>query len=872
MGTSTASNADSRWLGSTNGTRRGSPTLLGLSLAATAIAVCFAYYAGSHIGLTLRFPPATTSLLWPPNAILTATLLLTRSTRRWWIYLAAALPAHLFMLAPTGWPWPLILGLFVTNCSEALIAASAVRWLGGAPIRFDTLRHMGLFLAAVVLLAPFVSSFADAGIVTWWRGEAFWPVWRNRFVSNTLTELMLVPACVVVVRDAIPMARRASWRRLLEAGLLVAFTLLLGLIVFGSNEAGALGNGPGISARFLALLLAPLLWTAVRFGPASTSFSLLSMTTMLLWAETHGRGFLVGLSPQDGALAFQTVLGVVAVPVMCLAALMQEHRKAEELVRGRLDFERLLSRLSTAFVRLGSHEMDATFESWVARIGESFEVDRFVVLLLRGKDDVDIAYSWAAPGIVPLEGRSVHADYPGETQVILRDQLFVMAQMKARGVEEVEPAWIDRAGRSVSVPLSVGGRTMGVVSLVRRSDDVDWPEELIQRLRLVADVLAGALARKGTEDALRESESLKSAILASMPTSVAVLDRQARVVAVNEEWARCTRGPEVAPEPAATEWDLFGVTTDGAPAGSAMASGVSSVLDGTRRSFAHEFVCKRGGSERWLHMSAVPLKAAGDGGAVISYTDVTERKHAEIEADHSRQELAHFLRVSTLGVMTTSLAHELNQPLTAILANAQAAQRLLGVSPLDLAEFKAMLADMIDEDKRAGEIISQLRDMLRKGTGQHAVLDVRALVGGVARLVGSDALIRRVDLHVALDPGTPSIVGDRTQMQQVVLNLLLNALEAAAESLNGERSVVVKSGRNADGLVEISVQDTGQGVPAELVERVFEPFFTTKSMGIGMGLSIARSIVSAHGGTIWADNRPGGGAVFRLHLPPHLPA
>jgi C4-dicarboxylate-specific signal transduction histidine kinase len=303
------------------------------------------------------------------------------------------------------------------------------------------------------------------------------------------------------------------------------------------------------------------------------------------------------------------------------------------------------------------------------------------------------------------------------------------------------------------------------------------------------------------------------------------------------------------------------------PAGLAMALGVSRVLEGALRSFAHEFRCTLAGTERWLQMSAVPLKGASEGGAVVSYTDVTERKHAEIEASQSRQELAHFLRISTVGVMTTSLAHELNQPLTAILANAQAARRMLASDQPDLTEFREMLTDVIDEDRRAGEIISQLREMLRKGTVEPSALDVNTLVGGVARLVGSDALIRKVDLHVSLDPATPSLKGDRTQLQQVVLNLLLNALEAAADAPNGERSVVVRTGRTAAGMVEIAVVDTGPGLPEELAERVFEPFFTTKTRGIGMGLSIARSIVSAHGGSIWAEKRPGGGAVFRLHLP-----
>ena len=864
MGTSTASNEDRSWLGLADDTRPSRGLVSGLAPAAAALAVCAAYYAGSHLGLALRFPPATTSLLWPPNAILTAALLLAPKPRHWWFYLAAAFPAHLVMLLPTGWPLPFIVALFVTNCSEAVLAAGSVRWLGGFPVRFDTLRRMALFIATVALMAPFVSSFADAALVTLWRGEPFWEVWRTRFVSNTLTELMLVPACVVAVREALPMARRVSWRRGVEASLLVLFTLVLVLIVAGDALRGGLWSGAGFSASPLALMLAPLLWAAVRFGPASTSFSLLSVTALLLWVETQGGAAFRSVPPEGGILPFQSALGVVAVPLLCLAALMQEHRKAEEVLHGQLHFERLLSRLSTAFVPVASHEMEATFESWVARIGQSFHVDRFMVLLLHG-DDVEVAYSWAAPGVPPLPAGLV-ARGGGEAPELLRSQLLDIARLRAPAGGPL-PAPPERGGRSLTVPLSAG-RTFGVVSMEHYSGDRDWPEELVQRLRLVADVLAGALARKDTEEALRRSEAMKSAILASLPTSVAVLDRGGRIVAVNEEWSRVAAQAEGEPRASDAPWDLLGATKDGGRVSGELAHGVDAILNGSKAVFAQDFVSRRGEVERWIHMSAVPLRFGHDGGAVVSYSDVTERKRAEIEADQSRQELAHFLRVSTVGVMTTSLAHELNQPLTAILANAQAAQRLLAVDPPDIEEFRNVLADMIEEDKRAGEIISRLRDMLRKSKPRRSVLDVNALVGEVAKLVSSDALIRKVDLHLELDPETPPLTGDRVQLQQVVLNLLRNALEAAPPSLGEGGAVVLRTGRTEAGGVEVSVRDTGDGLPAELLDRAFEPFFTTKLGGMGMGLSIARSIVTAHGGTISAANAPGGGAVFRMWFPP----
>src|SRR5262249_30795998 len=423
----------------------------------------------------------------------------------------------------------------------------------------------------------------------------FWLVWRSRFVSSALTELLLVPVCVGAVRPALPLLRRAPWRRMLEPALLMAFTLLLGLVVFGGSYHGAQGGGwSGAPVRSIALLLAPLLWAAVRFGPAAASFSLLTMTSMLVWGETHGRGLLTGLAPGEAVLACQSVLWVVAVPLLCLAALMQEHRKAEELVRGRLHFETLLSRLSTDFVPLASHQMEATFESWAARIGESFEVDRFMILLLRGASEVEIAYAWAAPGVLPPGAGLVGA---GPAREVLRDQLLVLERLRAAPADP--PAPLDRSGHALSVPLQAGGRTTGVVSLVRRSAGQAWPEELIQRLRLIADVLAGALARKTTEDALRRSEAMKSAILASMPTSVAVLDRHVRIVAVNEEWSRSaeewTSGSERAGR--SRPWDLFGAA-DGARCGPALTSGVSAVLQGSLGSFSHEFVCGRGPEER----------------------------------------------------------------------------------------------------------------------------------------------------------------------------------------------------------------------------------------------------------------------------------
>ena len=292
--------------------------------------------------------------------------------------------------------------------------------------------------------------------------------------------------------------------------------------------------------------------------------------------------------------------------------------------------------------------------------------------------------------------------------------------------------------------------------------------------------------------------------------------------------------------------------------------GIERVIDGSQASFTAEFPRLAAGGVRWFALSVVPWSGPMRG-AVVSQTDITQRRTAELEAQSSRHDLAHLLRVSTVGVMATSLAHELNQPLTSILANAQAAQRLAYDKPADLVELREILADVIDQDKRAGEVIGRLREMLRKGEIRREPLDLNTVVQDVARLLASDAVIRNVALRIDVDAQAPRVIGDPTQIQQVVLNLLLNAMDACQNGRARTVTVAVRAEGRAG--VEVSVSDAGFGIPAGFEEKLFEPFFTTKPGGMGMGLSIARSIVAAHGGRIWAAGNPGGGATLRFVLP-----
>jgi C4-dicarboxylate-specific signal transduction histidine kinase len=223
-------------------------------------------------------------------------------------------------------------------------------------------------------------------------------------------------------------------------------------------------------------------------------------------------------------------------------------------------------------------------------------------------------------------------------------------------------------------------------------------------------------------------------------------------------------------------------------------------------------------------------------------------------------------RVATMGELTASLAHEINQPLAAILSNAQAAQRLLALEETDWGEIREILADIAADDLRAGEVIRRMRTLLRKGESYPIVLDMNDLVGEVLGLVRGEMILHNVSLSLELSSHPLLTHGDRIQLQQVLLNLVVNALDAMKETSGRSRKLIVRTqavGRSG----EVSVQDSGSGVPADKLEHVFEPFVTTKPHGLGLGLSICRSIIQAHGGHIGCRNDPNRGATFWFTLP-----
>ncbi len=287
------------------------------------------------------------------------------------------------------------------------------------------------------------------------------------------------------------------------------------------------------------------------------------------------------------------------------------------------------------------------------------------------------------------------------------------------------------------------------------------------------------------------------------------------------------------------------------------------------RFIAEEQITDAQGKLRWLQTVKRPLlERDGSANQVLgASTDITVRKKTELELREQRAELAHVARISTMGELAASLAHELNQPLTAILSNAQAALRFLSAKPADLDEVRDILEDIVKDNSRAGEVIRRMRALVKKEAIDFSTLELANLIRDVVVLVHSDAILQNIQVALDLADHLPPVLGDKVQLQQVVLNLLLNAFDAMKGCPASERQVKLSVKGQGSDFIEVAVSDCGTGLSGSKLDKIFEPFYTTKGEGLGMGLSICRSIVEAHGGRLWAENNPARGATFYFTIP-----
>ncbi len=377
--------------------------------------------------------------------------------------------------------------------------------------------------------------------------------------------------------------------------------------------------------------------------------------------------------------------------------------------------------------------------------------------------------------------------------------------------------------------------------------------------------------RKLFEYALQQSKEFSTSILMSLQDHIAVLDREGTILVVNESWMKFARQNDAA------SLDCIGrgvnyleVCRQSSDMGNPMArsavDGIRSVLEGSRKVFNLEYRCDSPTEKRWFHMSVFPFKGHR-GGVIVAHTDNTARKLAEEKAGKRRDELIHMGRISMLGELSASIAHELNQPLTGILSNAQAGEMLLRRGDGNSVQIEEIFTDIVSDGKRSGDILRNLRELFRKQKTKMEALNVNKTIHETLLILHSEFVVLGLNFHQDLTDTLPDVFGNKVQLQQVLLNLFRNAGHAMMQTAKEKRSISVITSRANKSEVQIQVEDTGPGIVPEKIEDIFEPLTSLTPGGLGMGLSISRSIIQAHGGRIWAENKLSGGARICFTLP-----
>jgi PAS domain S-box-containing protein len=779
-----------------------------------------AYFLAAQLGRWLAFPFAPVSALWAPNAILLAALLLA-PYRRWWWYLLAVLPFHLLAQVPL-FPPALVAVHYVFNCGEALLGAYLIMRLANEPRQFDRLQTITVLVVFAAFLAPLLTSLLTGAFIAQGMTDRFWPIVMVRTATNAFAILTLVPLIVQSQRWIDFEGKKPPHlSRVLEGIVCMGSIAAVGFWIYVRPTADAEPSP--------ALLYAPLpllIWAAVRFGIAGTCVAELLLSLLSTWGILQGHGPFAAQMPLQNALSFVFFQLVTCIPLLFLGALVEERRYTARAfmaseARFRIIFENNI--IPTLIWR---------DDFRIQEVNEAF-------LRLTGftRGDVD-------------SGR-VQCD---ELLHSYRD--WERRQPRTRHpVHEFDPVPMElKLSNGRRAPIVVGGGRFGE----GHSGGVIYALDLSEF--------------RSAEAGRRRAEGLHSAVLASLHDQVAVLDRDGFVLETNASWQRFTESI-VAPsfhrlQPGENFLRACGVAdANGDRIASAQLEAVAAVLGkGSVRQHL-EFALPSAMGEAWFELSVEVLHRS-EGGAVVTRTDISARKQAEIDARSHRQQLAHLGRAAVLGQLSGALAHELNQPLTSIRGNADAGLRLLADGKLDLVEIREILGDIVQDDERAVQVIQRLRGLLRKGEIQAQPLDLNAIVRQVLDLARSDIISRNVTVETALDLRGTLVLADRVQMQQVLLNLVINACEAMAGMPPRERKLRIDTGVSADGSrVQLEVSDVGCGVAAGDLERIFEPFVTTKKEGLGLGLAICRSIVHAHDGDLWAGNAAGGGASLHMSLP-----
>ena len=775
---------------------------------------CGGYFLGARIGFALTFKPHPVSVLWPPNSILMAALLLT-PRRAWWILLLAVLPAHWLVEVQSGVPSSMILCWYISNTCEALLGASAVRFFLSRPVRFDRLRKLGVFCFFGAFLAPFFSSFLDAGFVVLnhWGADSYWQLWRVRFTSNVLAALTITPFIVTWLADGIGWFKNISGQKYLEAIGLLLGVLLTSIIVFNKISDN---HDPA----FVYTPLPFLLWAAVRFGQRGATALVGALSFMAIWGAAHQHGPFARGSSEENALAVQLFLIFMSVPLLFLAALIEEREKAENTLSESEERFRTMADSAPVLIWMAGPDKLCTFlnKAWLGFTGRRLEQE--------------LGNGWAE-GVHRDDFERCLATYH---EAFDRRESFTMQYRLRRhdGVfRTITDEGVARYGPNGTFRGYIGA-CLDITESIEREKAL---REIKERVGLAAEAAQLGVWELDTNTGeVWISDKIRQLFQFGPDEKVTYTEFQQRVHP--EDRARRNAAIERAIE-TRSEYEVEYRTL---------------LPDGTIRWMTGRGRCITDDDGKSCRLIGVSM-------------DVTNRKIAEEEARSRRQQLELLSRVSLLGEMTASIAHELNQPLAAIMSNASAGQRFIERGKVDPETLREILIDVAAEGRRAHDVVQNIRDTIKTGTFARYRVDMNQLVKNVTHLIEPNVTVSACEIETSLAPDLPEVEGNPVQLQQVLINLITNACEAMAEVPSAMRKVNIATERKNPDTIHVSVRDFGAGIPSEARSRLFEQFFTTKTEGLGMGLAIVRSIVEAHGGRIIAENVNNGGARFYFSLP-----
>jgi len=785
------------------------------------LAVGAAYFIAAEVGQALAFPSAPVSVFWAPNAILMAVLLVS-PREHWWRYLLGVLPFHLFAQL-TDFTLLRVMIQYFANAGLAGLGALAVVSVSPAPHRFDRVRNAFTLVLFGGILAPaFTSMLMAISFRVFGISAEVWLTTVARTVTNTFAVVTLVPLIVHCTERLRSGQRPISVKRAAEGVTLALATLAVCLLLFFIPL-----DKP---ERTPLLLYAPLPlvgWAAMRFGVAGACAACLTAGAVSMLAMVNGYGPLTGADPVENALSLVTFHVVMSIIFITSAALLDEWRHAgRALSLSRARFRSIFENniIPTAIWR-GDMRISEANEAFLRLTG--FSGTDIQDGKLRFEDFARLNTRAGSPGAAVDSDNLLERFDNSELELALRD------------------------GRRVPIILGQGRFPSDEGGVIYALDLSSFRRAETRRQRV---------------------ESLHAAVLASLHDQVAVLDSRGAVIEINDSWRHAV---DAAP-PSRFDRVLAGenylqccarAAEQGDRTACEHLAALRALLYGSEDRRLLECREAGEGDSAWFEVSFERLRRA-EGGTVITRTDVTSRKRAEADARNQRQQLTHLSRAAVLGQLSGAFAHELKQPLTSILGNAEAALSIIQKGAPDMVELAEILRDIVQDDERAAQVIQRLRSLLGKGETQHTPVELNEVVRESLELTHSEFITRNVLATLQLDQSLPAVLADRVQMQQVVLNLLMNACEAMVATPLGRRQVTVSTRFVAHAeAAQITVQDNGPGIAVGDTDRIFQPFVTTKTHGLGLGLAICRSVAEAHHGVLWAENASEGGATFHIKIP-----